>query len=487
MESFLVEEVKTKLAAENVEQIPGKVFFSCSGGVNLVGDLKSAERLFLLLKQEMPLPPFPNTAKTASQIQKRLVGDGKDWSSAVETWRHLQRELTSNNGVARTVEPGRKRKREKDEEAEGKEENQKRAQNLLPDGESRRMGLCENHTVSSVEHGDRSTRSGSDSVEGETCGGDPDGTSESSCPLTPDSVTFDPVTFRVSCRCSGSLSRHFSSQDLSRIVGTSVGKRLGWRADLKNPEVEVNVHLSDDHCVIGIPLLRLPLASRSYIRTPGLRSTIAWAMGSLANIQPGSRVVDPMCGVGTILVEAAQEYLDACFLGVDIDEKQLVKARENVEYGGFTHRIDLLQASSMELPLVGSSVDAVLCDMPFGKKFGTKADTAASLPGILTEMERVLRVGGTMVLLLSPQLSVILRRILTLPDPGLDPGPGAPPTQDEGPLAGHGAGSASSLPSRPLSSLKHQASHRVSLGAIDGLIHKYVKIKTAITLSGSGC
>lgn len=49
--------------------------------------------------------------------------------------------------------------------------------------------------------------------------------------------------------------------------------------------LQVNVYLSDDHCLLGFPLTRLPLANRSYIKTTGLRSTVAWAMASLAQIQ----------------------------------------------------------------------------------------------------------------------------------------------------------------------------------------------------------
>ncbi|XP_067092591.1 THUMP domain-containing protein 2 isoform X2 [Osmerus mordax] len=402
MESFLVEEVKTKLAAENVDQIPGKVFFSCPAEVKLVRDLKSAERLFLLMKRDMPLPPCPNTAKTASQIQSRLVGDGKEWRSAVETWRHLQRELSSSCRTASTVEPRRKRKREEDQNKgeEGEPDNvPKRTQRQAPDADTK-LELAAGAVVGSPGISAHRT-------------------------------------------CAGSLG--WACPD--SWAGQWTLKTQRWR---------------------------LPLASRSYVRTTGLRSTIAWAVGFLANIQPGSTVVDPMCGVGTILVEAAHEHLDACFLGVDIEAKQLERARENVEFAKLAHRIQLLHASSMELPLSGCSVDAVLCDLPFGKKFGTKAGMAASLPGILTEMERVLRVGGTMVLLLSPQLSVILKRTLTPPDPGPDPGP--PPTQQEDSVAWPSAGSAPPLPPRPLSSLQFQSSQRVSLGAIDGLIHKYVKI-----------
>lgn len=35
----------------------------------------------------------------------------------------------------------------------------------------------------------------------------------------------------------------------------------------------------------GLFLCRVPLASRAYIKTAGLRSTIAWAMASLAEIK----------------------------------------------------------------------------------------------------------------------------------------------------------------------------------------------------------
>lgn len=40
------------------------------------------------------------------------------------------------------------------------------------------------------------------------------------------------------------------------------------------------------------------------------------------------------------------------------------------------------------LPLPSASVNAVVCDLPFGRKFGTKTNMAANLPLIVTEMER---------------------------------------------------------------------------------------------------
>ena len=40
------------------------------------------------------------------------------------------------------------------------------------------------------------------------------------------------------------------------------------------------------------------------------------------------------------------------------------------------------------IPLPDARVDVVVCDLPFGRKFGTRTEMAAKLPLIFTEMER---------------------------------------------------------------------------------------------------
>ncbi|KAK5882730.1 hypothetical protein CesoFtcFv8_021285 [Champsocephalus esox] len=477
MEPFLIDEVKRKLAAEDVCQISGKVLFSSSAGIDRVSELKAAERLFLLLKKDSPvlLPAHTNQAKASSVLQSRVLGDKDQWSSAVMTWSRLQGELSSRRRTtvkSQSTALGVTRKT-------GEEGRQGSGRNV--------DNTAEDLTVQKVEHG--TTTEGRD----ETL-------------LQPSLIKPEPpspaaVTFRISCKCTGSLSRCYSQQEVSRVIGVGLSRLTGWKADLKNPQLEVNVYLSDDNCLVGFPLTRLPLANRSYIKTTGLRSTVAWAMASLAQIQPGFCVVDPMCGVGTILIEAAQEHQDVCFLGMDIDDGQLKKANENVEFAELGNRMHLLKASSMTLPLPSSTVDAVVCDLPFGRKFGTKTDMAASLPRILTEMERVLCVGGTLVLLLSPQLSCVLKKLLAQKDTGptsnqeakpgkqdcpppslsstkqqtsqIQQGVQSPPTQETEAPSG-----LQHSPPAPLSSLKHQATLRLSLGAIDGLLHKYVKMDT---------
>uniref|UniRef100_A0A3B5M346 THUMP domain containing 2 n=1 Tax=Xiphophorus couchianus TaxID=32473 RepID=A0A3B5M346_9TELE len=392
MEPFLVDELKRKLSAQDVYQIPGKVLFSSSATIHRVCDLKAAERLFLLLKQDSPL--FCSfLAKTASVLQSRLLGDRCQWISAVRTWSRLQGELAASRNAVTASTTQRNR-----EKGRG----------------------CEKQ-----------------SGEGE-----------------------------------------------NRVMGMGLSRLLGWKADLKNPKLEINVYLNDDYCLLGIPLTRLllPLANRSYLKTAGLRSTVAWAMASLAHIEPGSCVVDPMCGVGTILIEAAKEHMSACFLGVDIDDGQLQKADENVVFAELQSRVHLLKASSTALPLPSASVDAVVCDLPFGRKFSTRTNMAENLPVILSEMERVLRVGGTLVVLLSPQLSCLLKKLLSQTNCGPKCNEEAEPqTGIKSCLVSSSEQhnlqitSSSSQEALTFSSLRHQATLRVSLGVIDGLIHKYIK------------
>ncbi|XP_060896191.1 THUMP domain-containing protein 2 [Labrus mixtus] len=576
MERFLIDEVKKKLAAQHVCQLPGKVLFSSSAGIDRVSELKAAERLFLLLKQDSPqwLSAHTSPAKAASLLQSRLLGDRNQWACALMTWSRLQGELTGRGravnppssalGMTRKTEAGKKNEEQKQKEERyigastksarerrEEEEEDRRLSNVEQSGmktlekkskrEKEQRGIEgvkakeskgeedkseETHIEAQTQEKKRKRGDDDDGDEEEKCvkkektsdrqsrteGEEergvvmefnscrqnvktPGGTDESVLQpvlLQPSSV---PVSFRISCKCTGSLSRYFSTQEVSKVIGVGLSRLMGWKVELKNPQLEVNVCLSNDHCLLGIPLTRLPLANRSYIQTTGLRSTVAWAMASLAQIQPGFCVVDPMCGVGTILIEAAQEHKAAHFLGMDNDDGQLLKANQNVKFAELGSRMHLLKASSMALPLPSASVDAVVCDLPFGRKFGTKTSMAANLPLILAEIERVLRIDGYLVLLLSPQLSCLLKKLLSQKETSMTPYQETKPatriqdcpatspssTKQQTPQIHQDVNSTPTEETDPpphLSSLKHQATFRVSLGAIDGLIHKYVKIDT---------
>ncbi|KAJ8250509.1 hypothetical protein COCON_G00224310 [Conger conger] len=480
MEQFLAAEVQCKLAAHDVDHVTGKVFFTTPVDIEKVAGLKSAERLFLLLRRAPPLSQTENAGRVEDVIQDQIVGQRSLWTGGFSQWRRLRKVLEGMEPEPKGPGRGRKRKLEQGERpaCEGLERAEERAPGMEGQGpdekrrdhgdERRESGVEGRNSVverrdsgekrhgrglkgqdsgvdgrgSGVEGRDSGVDGPGSGVEGRDSGVDGrdsgvegrglglegrglgleaamTGPSRGEAPPSSERSSEEggvsepqpaPVSFRVCCRSSGSAARMLSCQDLGRVIGVALSKQLGWTVNLREPDLEVSVHLSQDHCVVGLPLLRSPLASRSYIKTTGLRSTVAWAMASLAEIKPGSCVLDPMCGVGTILLEAAQECPNSFFLGMDLDELQLAKASDNVQFAKLTERVEVIKSSVMAIPVPSDSMDAVICDIPFGRKFGKKSDMAACLPAIVKEMERVLCVGGALVLLLSPALAAVLKR-----------------------------------------------------------------------------
>ncbi|XP_030167103.1 THUMP domain-containing protein 2 isoform X5 [Lynx canadensis] len=263
-------------------------------------------------------------------------------------------------------------------------------------------------------------------------------------------------------------------------------KQFGWKADLRNPNLEIFIHLNDIYSVVGIPVFRIPLASRAYIKTAGLRSTIAWALASLAEIQAGAFVLDPMCGLGTILLEAAKEWPDVYYVGADVSDSQLLGAYDNLKAAGLKNKIELLQVSVIDLPLPSESVDVIISDIPFGKKFKLGED----IKSILQEMERVLHVGGAIVLLLSEEHHRRLKdgeqSSIPLNSEGSHTGepsikkclkPGGKTGTSETVSSSFEASSQECLDKTPpFGSLVPVECHKVSLGRTDAFICKYRKL-----------
>ncbi|NWZ98489.1 THUM2 protein, partial [Nesospiza acunhae] len=446
-----------------VDSVSGKVFFRAAAGPGELRQLRSGERLFLLLKKHSPLPVSGNRGKMLHEIESLVIEDPKYWLDIISVWRKLHgHEEKTDDG---SIENPLALKRKSEEERNIASKRWKTGQVRAVVSEECQVGAGE-----TCEAPARMSR---------TCSELPSrGSAED--PAANEELGF---SFRVSCRCSGAIARILTSQEVGRALGTVLVKQCGWRADLRDPDLEIFVHLNDIHSVVGIPLFRLPLANREYIRRAGLRSTVAWAMASLAEITAGALVLDPMCGLGTILLEAAKEWPEACYWGADISDSQLEGADGNIRAAGLVDKIELLKASVTALPLPSESFDSVISDIPFGKKFKTTSD-AQLLPEILQEMERVLRVGGTLVLLLSQELH---RRVDGLTRCAGGDSAETSADSDSGAQAMDAPsvdGNSSSLAqrggepvlSRHFGSLLPEGVYAVSLGKTDAFIHKYRKV-----------
>jgi len=129
------------------------------------------------------------------------------------------------------------------------------------------------------------------------------------------------TTPRVCCLVSARKSRLYHTVGIAERVVRGLGERLGVAAELVPasdddtdaethlPALRVHVRLERDRCTVSVDSSGEPLHRRGYrlalARAP-LRPTLAAAMLRAAGWHPGEPLLDPMCGSGTIVIEAAR-------------------------------------------------------------------------------------------------------------------------------------------------------------------------------------
>ena len=218
-----------------------------------------------------------------------------------------------------------------------------------------------------------------------------------------------PVTFRVSCRLSGRKNRSFGVEQLAATIGAALRSQLGWRVQLRSPEIEVSVHLSDAELVIGLPLTDKPLADRAYIAARGMRPTVAWAMCWTAGIEDGFTVHDPTCGAAILLVEGARTWRTARFTGAD--KAPTDAASRNIIQAKVEGRVEVTPGIDFTLvaePHEGK-VDRIVCDPPFGLQHSDLEAVKELYPQLLAYCHRVLRRPGGRAVLLVRDVGLVQR------------------------------------------------------------------------------
>eukprot|EP00929_Paragymnodinium_shiwhaense_P098196 TRINITY_DN59719_c0_g2_i1.p1 TRINITY_DN59719_c0_g2~~TRINITY_DN59719_c0_g2_i1.p1 ORF type:complete len:313 (+),score=38.33 TRINITY_DN59719_c0_g2_i1:37-939(+) len=103
-----------------------------------------------------------------------------------------------------------------------------------------------------------------------------------------------------------------------------------------------------------------------------------------------------MAGKACVLLESAVYWPGCVYLGSDIDSGQLADAAENLAYArdrGVLRAgaVEILRCTCGRLPLAAESVDVVLCDLPYGRQYGSEEANRALYAAALKEVSRVLR------------------------------------------------------------------------------------------------
>lgn len=204
--------------------------------------------------------------------------------------------------------------------------------------------------------------------------------------------------------------RNYNAEEIKEAVAAGIRASTDW-AYVPDDESEINLRLflEHDQAYLGLRLAAAPLHRRPYKQAnlPGsLKPTVAAAMLIHAGLLPGDSLLDPFCGAGTILIEAA--LLGAEASGGDQDYLAVEAARENAVRAGVSIPIEPWDAR--QLPLPGRSVPLVVTNLPWGRQVEAGEDPASFYEQACTEIERVLTSNGKVVCLTNlPHLLVFKR------------------------------------------------------------------------------
>jgi tRNA (guanine6-N2)-methyltransferase len=132
---------------------------------------------------------------------------------------------------------------------------------------------------------------------------------------------------------------------------------------------------------------------------PGaLNATIAAAAVDMTRPRPRDRVLNLMCGSGTLLVERFARGRPALALGCDLDPSALAGARRNLAAAGLAASVGLARMDATALGFADGCFDVLLGDLPYGHRMGSHQDNAALYPAVLREAARVATPGAALLL-----------------------------------------------------------------------------------------
>jgi len=208
------------------------------------------------------------------------------------------------------------------------------------------------------------------------------------------------LRYRVIARMAG--EHQFRRVDMARAISRGIAERgdHSWRPSPNEADVEFWATLLPGELLLAIRLSDERLRHRDYkvAHLPGsLRPSVAAALALLSKPMPEDVVLDPLCGVGTLLIERAHLERYRLLIGCDRDAKALSAARENV--GPRYKPLELHGWDATALPLPDSSIAKIITNLPWGIRHGSHEDNRRLYPRILQEFHRLLQPGGKIVIL----------------------------------------------------------------------------------------
>ncbi|MCI0642684.1 MAG: RNA methyltransferase [Gemmataceae bacterium] len=239
-------------------------------------------------------------------------------------------------------------------------------------------------------------------------------------------------TYRLVVQKSGTHA--YRRVDARKALARGLTGKLpaSWNHAEENAAVEIWLTIQGATAICGLRLSDRSMRHRTYKVEhfpASLRPTLAAAMVRLADLKPMQTILDPLCGAGTILAEAALatrgRHLHSVggegshslpspwgrgvggegpggwnltLLGGDIEPRHVHFAEANLRK---LASVQLSTWDARDLPLEGASVDRIICNPPFGKQLSSPGEIGPLYRALVREWDRALKKRGRVVVLVA--------------------------------------------------------------------------------------
>lgn len=220
-------------------------------------------------------------------------------------------------------------------------------------------------------------------------------------------VISEGESFAVRIKRVKTYSLKSDTMSLERKLGRLIFQNTnGTKVNLKKPDKTFFGVLTSNKLVFGIKLSEITPKTYSerrprkkpFFHPSAMPSKLARCMVNLARAKTGELVLDPFCGTGSGMIEAA--FVGCRVLGFDVQRRMAEGTRSNLMFFGVEPE-GLVIADSRKLPL--TRIDRVVTDPPYGKSATTmKSTTKQIVKGVLSSAFSLLG-EGQLICIASPK------------------------------------------------------------------------------------
>ena len=228
----------------------------------------------------------------------------------------------------------------------------------------------------------------------------------------------------IAVNCTGKNNNlnhtHFTALQIKNAIVDWQRDKYGKRSniDVENPDLLINAHIHKNQCILSLDSSGSSLHRRGYRPAMGiapLKETLAAALITMSEWTPDVPFLDPLCGSGTLAIEAAlkalniaaglyrqqfgfQTWLDfdeslwqqirqeaeasklselsAPIIGSDRDLDIIEQARVNVQNCGLDTQVQFYQQELSEIEAPADK-GIIICNPPYGQRIGNTEDLGA--------------------------------------------------------------------------------------------------------------